>query len=304
MKWQVKFLKNSIIGILPLPIQEKARNIKRSILPHKVKIDMWTLKQGLKQVQMLKTFGFEPSNKRYLELGTGWSPVIPLIFHLAGCKSLTLVDGQRLMDDHTFQETCRQLIGYSQEISVKIEIEKNRVENKLAKLVDMPLKSALTEINCNYLAPYDLLNNDMPDQSVDIISSRVVFEHIPPKTVRNMFFEFNRLLRQDGAMCHIIDNSDHWEHNDKTIGRLNFLKFSKTTFNFISSMNQLDYQNRLRHSQYKKMMEDAGFVVVSDESPYDDKALNDLNSLKIHTSFSQFSTEDLAVLTSYIVAAK
>ena len=304
MKWQVKFLKNLIIGILPIPIQETVRNIKRSILTHKLEIDIWTLNQGLHQVQMLKASGFDPVNKQYLELGTGWSPVIPLVFYLAGCKSLTLVDSQKLMDDHTFQETCRQLIRHSQAISVKIEIEKHNVENKLGKLASMPLRSALAEINGNYLAPYDLLNNDMPDQSVDIITSRAVFEHIPPKIVRNMFFEFNRLLRQDGAMCHIIDNSDHWEHNDKTICRLNFLKYSQTTFNIISSMNPLDYQNRLRHSQYIKMIEDVGFRIVLDEFHSDDKALNDLNTLKIHASFSQFSMEDLAVLTSYVVAAR
>ena len=264
MKWQIKFLKNSIIGILPIAIQNKIRNIKRSILPHKLGIDVWTLNQGIQQVQMVKNAGFDPVNKDYLELGTGWSPLIPLFFYLAGCKSLTLVDAQRLMDDHTFQETCRQLLGYSQEISVQMKIEKCSVENKLAKLASMSLKSALTEINCNYIAPYDLLNNDMPDQSFDIVTSRAVLEHIPPRIVRNMFCEFKRLLRKDGVMCHIIDNSDHWANSDKTICRLNFLKYSQTTFDFISSLNPLDYQNRLRHSEYIKIMQDVAFKVIYD----------------------------------------
>ncbi len=304
MKWQVKFLKNSIIGVLPIFVQARARNIKRSILPHKLEIDIRTLNQGLQQVHMLVTCGLDPLNKDYLELGTGWSPVIPLVFYLAGCKSLTLIDSQRLMDDHTFQETCRQLIGYSQEISLKIKVERQSIENKLAKLASMPLKSAMSLMNGNYLAPYDLLNNNIPDQSIDIVTSRAVLEHIPQNVVINIFGEFNRLLRQDGGMCHIIDNSDHWEHNDKTICRLNFLKYGQNTFNLISTMNPLDYQNRLRHSQYRKMIEDAGFRVVSDESPSDDNALNDLKSLKIHPLFSQFSMQDLAVLTSYIVAVK
>lgn len=304
MKWQVKFIKNSIIGILPVPIQEKARNMKRSILPHKLEIDTRTLNQGLQQVHMLKASGFDPSSKDYLELGIGWSPVIPLVFYLAGCKSLTLIDSQRLMDDHTFQETCRQLIENSEEISVKIKIKKETVENKLAKIANMSLKSALSEIHGKYFAPYDLLSSDIPEQSIDIVTSRAVLEHIPQKMVKNMLGEFNRLLRQGGSMCHIIDNSDHWEHDDKTICRLNFLKYSQTAFNFISAMNPLDYQNRLRHSQYKKMIDATGFRVVYDESPPDDKALIDLNSLKIHTFFNQFSKKDLAILTSYIVATK
>jgi hypothetical protein len=67
-------------------------------------------------------------------------------------------------------------------------------------------------------------------------------------------------------------------------------------------MNPLDYQNRLRHSQYKKMIEDAGFRIALDESPPEIKALNDLNKLKIDPFFRQFPKTDLAVLTSYIVA--
>lgn len=289
---------------MPISIQEKARKIKRSILPHHLEIDIRTLRQGIRQVQLLTSAGFNPLDKDCLELGTGWSPVIPLVFYLSGCKSLLLIDGQRLMDDHTFQETCKQLMDHSKEISAKIKLEEHSVKNKLSKLATMPLRSALTEINCNYLAPYDLLNTDIPDQSVDIITSRAVLEHIPPEIVKNLFYQFKKLLRKDGAMCHIIDNSDHWEHNDKSISRLNFLKYSKSAFNIISSMNPLDYQNRLRHSQYKKMLEDASFRVVYDESPPDDKALDDLSSFKIHPYFNQFSREDLAILTSYIVASR
>ncbi|MGQ0665969.1 MAG: class I SAM-dependent methyltransferase [Nitrospiraceae bacterium] len=304
MKWQLKLLKNSIIGVLPIPVQERARTIKRRISPHQLEIDVRTLKQGLQQVRMLKTSGCDPSSKDYLELGTGWSPIIPVVFYLAGCKSLTLVDRQRLMDDHTFQATCRQLIGHSQEISEKLKIQKETVENKLVILSNLPLKSALREINCNYLAPYDLLETNIPDQSIDVVTSRAVLEHIPPRIVRSLFGEFNRLLRKDGAMCHIIDNSDHWEHNDKSIPRLNFLKYSQTTFGLMSAMNPLDYQNRLRHSEYKKMIEDAGFRVVYDESSPDEKAMTDLKSIRINPFFNQFSEDDLAILTSCIVVRK
>lgn len=304
MKWQLKFLKNSIIGILPKPIQEKARNIKRSVLSHKLEIDIWTLNQGLRQVQMLKVSGFDPSNKDYLELGTGWSPVIPLIFYLAGCKSLTLIDDQRLMDDHTFQETCKQLISHSGEISMKLELEIPDVKNKLTELASIPMKLALPKMNCNYLAPYDLLDNNIPAYSVDMVTSRAVLEHIPPTILNNIFKEFYRLLRKGGAMCHIIDNSDHWEHNDKTISRLNFLKYSQGVFNFISSMNPLDYQNRLRHSEYIRMNKTAGFKIIKDESLPDKKALDDLDLLTIHPDYASFSKDDLAILTSYMVVGK
>ena len=304
MSWRLKFLRNAIFGIFPLSIQEKLRNIKRTFLKYDVEFDLATLKQGLQQVQMLRLSGCEPSGKDYLEVGTGWSPVIPLIFALAGCRSLTLVDRQRLIGNYTLSETCKKLLVHKEEISRSLNLASLNIERQLDKLSTMSLESALTEINCRYLAPFDLLSNDLQEHSIDIITSRAVLEHVPPMTVRNMFYKFNRLLRHDGVMCHIIDNSDHWEHNDKSISRLNFLRYSQRTFNFFSSMNPLDYQNRLRHSQYKKIIEDTGFRVICDESPPDKKALAELSTLKTHPSFGQFSKEDMAVLTSYLVAAK
>ena len=304
MKWQIKFLKDSIIGIIPKPLQEKARNIKRSVWPYKLDIDIGTLNQGLQQVQMLKRSGFDPSNRDCLELGTGWLPVIPIIFYLSGCKSLTLVDTQRLMDEHNFQKTCKQLIPLSEEISIKLELEISDVKNKLTELASIPMKLALPKMNCNYLAPYNLLDNNILAHSVDIITSRAVLAHIPPTILNNLFKKFYTLLRKDGAMCHVIDNSDHWEHYDKTISKLNFLKYSQKFFDFISSTNSLNYLNRLRHSEYIKMIKTAGFKIIMDESSPDKKALKDLDLLIIHPYFTSFSKNDLATLTSFILAGK
>ncbi len=304
MKWQTKLLKNSLVGILPLSIQENLRKIKRKFLPHDVNLDLWTLQQGLHQVEMLRTTGYEPFGKDYLELGTGWSPVIPIIFALAGCKSLTLIDSQRLMDNHTFHVTCKQLADHTQDISQIIRIPADTIEQKLVRLSTLSLEASLKELNCNYLAPNDFLKNDFPDSSFDIITSRAVMEHVPPKFVKEIYAEFKRILRYKGAMCHIIDNSDHWEHHDKSISRLNFLKFSQRTFDIFSSMNPLDYQNRLRHSQYKKIIESSGLNIIHDESIPDELTLSSLNILDFHDSFRTFATDDLAILTSYIVVAK
>ncbi len=304
MRWQVKFIRNAVFGIFPLSVQEKLRNIKRAFVPHEVEFDSWTVRQGLQQVEMLRKAGCDPSGKDYLEVGTGWSPVIPLIFALAGTRSVTLVDRQRLIGNHAFAETCKKLLLHKTEISRSLHVAASDIERQLDKLAAMSLESSLTELNCRYLAPFDLLGDGLQEHSIDIITSRAVLEHVPPIIVGKMFREFNRLLRHDGFMCHIIDNSDHWEHNDKSISRLNFLRYSQRTFELFSSMNPLDYQSRLRHSQYKEIIQDAGFRVVFDESPPDEKAMAALDSLKIHPSFDQFSKQDLAVLSSYLVATK
>lgn len=52
----------------------------------------------------------------------------------------------------------------------------------------------------------------------------------------------------------------------------------------------------------KQMVEVIGFKETFYGSPPDKKTMGELGLLKIHPSFRQFTNEDLAVLTSYLVA--
>jgi SAM-dependent methyltransferase len=303
MKWQVRFLRNALFGLLPLHAQEQLRMAKRRLLPYDPQIDEWTLEQGIRQVEMLKNAGCCPAGKDCLELGTGWQPIIPLVFYVAGCRKLTLVDSQKLLDKKSLIKTSIGLAKYKEKISDRLEMSPKEVEEKLDRPINLSFNSLLESYNFNYLAPTDIVSNNLPDQSFDIIISRAVLEHVPPVVIKGMFSEFKRLLRPNGKMCHIIDNSDHWEHKDKSLSRLSFLKYSEKTFKFFTSWNPLDYQNRLRHFQYKSMMEDTGFKVVIDDSPVNEKALEDLKTIKIDSSFKGIPHRELAILTSYLVAS-
>ncbi|HEY8506661.1 MAG TPA: class I SAM-dependent methyltransferase [Gemmataceae bacterium] len=304
MRWQVRFARNALFGIFPPAVQQRLRALKRKVKPYNLDIDVRTLDQGILQVKMLRDAGCDPAGKDLLEIGTGWKPVIPLVFYLAGCRSVTLVDSQRLLDRRCLAGTARNLLAHKDRIAEGLGASAGEVERRLRFPGHAPMEALLDGFGFRYLAPYDLLWNDLPAASLDVVTSRAVLEHVPPRVVQGMFHEAQRLLRPGGVMCHIIDNSDHWEHGDKRLSRLNFLQTGERLFRFLSSMNPLDYQNRLRHSQYREMMEKAGFRIVADDSRPDPEALEDLKTLKIHESFRRFTPEDLATLTSYLVAAK
>ena len=72
--------------------------------------------------------------------------------------------------------------------------------------------------------------SDLPDASLDVVTSRAVLEHVPPDVIQDIFNESFRLLNANGLACHIIDNSDHWQHGDLRLSRVNFLRFSDFTF--------------------------------------------------------------------------
>jgi hypothetical protein len=61
--------------------------------------------------------------------------------------------------------------------------------------------------------------------------------------------EGNRILSEEGLFVHLIDCSDHFSHNDKSISRINFLQYNVTQWNKLAG-NRYVYVNRLRHDDF------------------------------------------------------
>lgn len=302
MKWQIRFLKNALFGLLPC--SEVIRKVRRIIKPPCCAIDEWSIEEGLRQVEMLLSVDCTIDGKVLMEIGTGWRPVIPLIFYLLNPKKIILVDMQRLSDDRLVFETARSLLEYKYLIAKRLNLSVNLIEEKLTKEIRFSSGSVLEKQSIQYIAPCDITKAEFSDKSIDIIISRQVFEHTKPETLVSILSICKRILKDDGVMCHVIDNSDHWEHEDSTISRLNFLKFDDRFFKLISSFNPLDYQNRLRHFEYLELFTDAGFTIDYAKADVNIKALEDLKLIKVCKRYRHVPYEELARLTSYIVASK
>lgn len=302
MSWKVNLIKHAMVGLFPSRIQELIRNTKRKFSPHQVPqhIIDWTVENAIYQVETIKNSGTDPKGKRYLELGPGWYPVVPFIFHLAGASSVIMIDKHRLMDDFTFSKTAQFLLEKKELLCSRLNLNPDHVERTLNTLKNLSLEDGMSYICGSYLAPLDILENKIEKHSIDIITSRAVLEHISPSEVALIFFEFKRLLKNEGVMNHIIDNSDHWQHDDSQISKLNFLKYSKKIYSIIEKAHPQQYMNRLRHKQYIVMFEAAGFKICCDESVPDKKALEELNNLSIDKDFKNFTNEELAIITSYL----
>jgi SAM-dependent methyltransferase len=161
----------------------------------------------------------------------------------------------------------------------------------------------LRALRLTYLAPCDCRKLDMPGGSIDVITSRAVLEHIPPAVITDIFKESLRVLKPGGAACHFVDNSDHWEFEDKTISRTNFLQFSDSVFR-LTCLNAQHYQNRLRHSEYVDGLQATGFDLVRAEREVDMKSVATLKQMSVDRRFLKFGVEDLATITSYLLALK
>lgn len=300
MKWQARLLKNTLFALLPFP--ETVRKLKRSIFPYDAAIDEWTLEQGMQQIEMLRTVGFNFRGKTVLELGTGWQPIIPLLFHLVGAVRVIMVDAQRLLDARLLKQTARNLCQFRELIAQRLGVSAEHIRHRLDISRETDLDGMLVYFGLRYLAPVDARSVGVALGSIDAITSRAVLEHIPRRTIEELFAEFRRILRDQGLMCHIIDNSDHWEHHDKSISRVNFLKFEQRTWRF-TLFNPLDYQNRLRHFEYISMLKQAGFRVVKDHSMPDPVTVKALEQMTVCSKYRDVPHEQLAILTSNIIAS-
>ena len=161
----------------------------------------------------------------------------------------------------------------------------------------------LSEANIQYLAPADAANTRLPDESVDYHISTTVFEHIPRQDIERILKEAKRILKKDGIAIHFIDLSDHFQHQDKSITSINFLRYSDEEWDKIAG-NQFAYCNRLRASDYFSLFEEAGFDVCRKEAVADDEARESMGkSFMIDERFRGYGVDDLCV-TGLRVALK
>ncbi len=300
MRWQTRVVVDKLKGALPA--REYLRRTKRRLFGYTPDSgrDRGAIEEGLKQVQWVGSV-LDIRSARIVELGSGWQPIIPLLYSLAGAE-VVMTDLNRLCHPETLAATLNSVLLHQSLIAERLGIPDSAFETFRRNVAVEPLDESLQRFSIRYLAPCDFRKTAFPEDSVDAVVSRAVLEHIPPGIIREIFQEARRILRPGGVMCHFIDNSDHFEHGDKSIPRIHFLKYSDNTFRWMQSDGL--YQNRLRHPEYRELLTGAGFRVDREERFVDPAAARILESFRVAAPFRRFTKEDLATLDSFYLASK
>lgn len=138
----------------------------------------------------------------------------------------------------------------------------------------------------------------------DAIKKEMVFEHhIPRADIERILEEAKRIFKKDGIAIHFIDLSDHFQHQDKSITKINFLRYSEKEWDKIAG-NQFAYCNRLRASDYLALFGEAGFDVCRHETQEDNEAVQSLkDGFLVDETFRHYSINNLCT-TQLRVALK
>jgi hypothetical protein len=297
MKWWWSVLSHTTTAFVPHRAWFRA--VKRRLIRDDWSIDGYTFTQGLYQLQLLRERGYSLHGKVVLEIGSGWQPTIPLLYRLAGAKKIYLVDNDRHIDFQSLAATVRYLRTKAGELSQALGLHAEQVSARLSDEAS-GLEQLLAANGLIYLAPSDARHTNLPAGSIDVICSRAVLEHIPPDVLQAIFMECRRLIHDDGWMVHMIDHSDHYEHRDKSIPRLNYLKYPDLVWQLLC-LNPADYTNRLRFYEFVPMFSRAGFAVSFLRAEPHAEALEQLDGMRLCKRYRHVRRDELAVLESYFV---
>lgn len=100
---------------------------------------------------------------------------------------------------------------------------------------------------------------DIPGNSIDLIWSHSVVEHIRKKEFEDTMLQLSRIIKPEGLISHNVDLQDHLER------KLNNLRFSDKFWENDFVANAGFYTNRLGYEAALKLMQDAGQVVLKAE---------------------------------------
>ena len=186
------------------------------------------------------------SNKILLELGPGQTVSTALLAKAYGFKEIYLVDvGNFAKKDLTFYKILSNKL-------IKKGIKAPNISK--AKSFDEMLELC----NAKYLVNGLESLKEIPSNSIDLIFSHSVFEHIRKRELPNTLEEINRLMKKGGIASHVIDYQDHLG------GGLNNLRFNETLWELDFIANSGFYTNRIPAIEMHKLFNKYGFITIKE----------------------------------------
>jgi SAM-dependent methyltransferase len=247
--------------------------------------------KGQAHLAALRALDIDPAESRFFEFGAGYDLHLPLIQSRLGFHDQTVVDIRRVARAALVVDIASRLPRTLHESDPTPADPQGTMDEVLAAH------------RITYAAPADARSTGRPSGSMDAVVTTSTLEHIPAADLAAILRECHRLLRDGGGMSMQIDYSDHWSHFDHRLTPYNFLRFPQREWDRWNPA--LQYQSRLRHSDYLALFDAAGFEIARCETAGDDEAgLEDLAAVPLAPPFDQYDEHDAAITFAHVVARK
>lgn len=241
----------------------------------------------------------EHGNLSFYEFGAGWDMLTPLIYFMHGVRNQTIADIRPNLKLELINYTIQRFATHHNTVEQMAGKTLKRIDpSPIRNTADLQSRFGIT-----YQAPMDARATGLAANSIDVLTTTSVFEHIPAVDIPAILTESRRVLKPDGIVSFVVDPKDHYWFFDKSITLFNFLKFSDVAWSVIN--NSQVYQNRLRYSDYIAFFQQAGFRIVQEEAIAATSAeLSALQQLQLAPRFKKYTLDDLGVVELRVVMRK
>ncbi|MBV9995275.1 MAG: methyltransferase domain-containing protein [Caulobacteraceae bacterium] len=231
------------------------------------------------------------SGVRLLDIGGGWDLYSNLLYYAFGVDQQIVVDVNRWSKASLVNDIIDQLRAAPPPGAVRTPsqpVRKDRFEDDLQE-----------QYGISYRAPCAVETLELPANTIDVVTSSSVLEHVPAGEIAGLLRACVKPLRPGGIMSHVVDFSDHYSHSDGSISNFNYCTMSAEEW---SKYNPgIHFQNRLRHADYLKLFHDAGLSVLKDS--YWSEPRTAIAQIRLHDDFRRYDADDLLILGSHFVLA-
>jgi SAM-dependent methyltransferase len=304
MHWRIKGLVQRALGVLPggTWVNDRLQQSLGGLRRFDHTIEDKVVNDWLVLVANLKEMGAGVRDRDFLEVGTGWIPVLPVCFSLAGASSCTTIDITRHMNARMTFRMMARLEEYLPRIAAAAESSLETIRAAYRALREAAsLPELLDRARIRYLSPADARATGLAEESVDVVFSNNVFEHVPAEVLDGILRESRRILRPGGLSIHSANCADHYAYFDRNITFVHYLAYSERRWRFWN--NPLQYQNRLRPQDFSGLAERAGLEVKLYKMRVRPELRPALEQMTIAPEFRHYSAEQLCA-TSVLIGGR
>lgn len=301
--WYTKAAVQGLLSVLPDRLAQRTNCAFQTHVTRSLRLNNKYVKRKWRRAQWHANAWREYSGTRQdrfqaVELGTGWFPITSIGLVLCGAERVVTYDINALASGKTVRSVLRRVNRLIKRGKIVPTNQRARkaLKRALAESKGEDAKTVLARLGIEVRIG-DARTSGLPDGSVDLVCSTSTLEHVSMPLLTGLFTEFRRVAGDKTVMSHVIDLSDHYAQVDSSITQFNFLRYSPARWRLFN--NSLHYQNRLRISDYRRVLAETGWEILDEDSSV--RPAQELQRVPVHPSFHAYPEDDLRVVTSRLI---
>jgi SAM-dependent methyltransferase len=293
-EWRSRVLVFRVLGALPR--SERIVDVLRMRLGNLRGVDLDGKLGGLREmVLLLQRAGQTVEGRDLVEIGTGWHPLVPIVFFGLGARTILLTDIARHLRRELAEDVLEYCLGHAREIAGIVGGDESSLVARWASLrpVDCDWLTVWQDHGISYRAPCDIVGSALPAESADLVFSNDCLGYVPVQALIGLTRESLRILRPGGVIAHDVTVYDDRTIQDRSVPPWGFLSYGNDEWQRIGN-SRLHFQNRLRPAEYRQLVAQLGFrMLYAERVPLEADQAIGLDQSSLHADYRDLPEEEI-----------